>query len=260
MKNSMYILLVSVPVYILPFCTTASGSKEKESGHAQQPGAAVTGYKNVAVLELFTSQGCSSCPAADRLLGKYASKENVIALSFHVDYWNHLGWKDPFSSKQFSARQYNYAAAMKAEVYTPQLVVNGQSEMVGSDEGKISAAIKKALEQPSAVALSIKKLQPGNGSVTIHCIVSGNTGNAFLNIALIEKMAETQINAGENRGVTLTNYNVVRNFKTIDDVNTGDNTSVIDISSDTDKSNMSVVAFIQQKGTNRILTADLAGL
>lgn len=260
MKNSLYILLVSVPVYILSFCTAASGSKEKQSGHAQQHGAPITGYKNVAVLELFTSQGCSSCPAADRLLGSYASKENVIALSFHVDYWNHLGWKDPFSSKQFSARQYNYAAAMKAEVYTPQLVVNGQSEMVGSDEGKISAAIKKALEQPSPVTLSIKKLQPGNGSVTIRCIVSGNPGNSVLNIALIEKMAATEIKAGENQGVALTGYNVVRNFKTFDDVNTGDNTSVIDIPGDIDKSNMSVVAFIQQRGTNRIFAADLAGL
>src|SRR5450755_3698233 len=145
MKNSIYFFLLSLPLFILWFCTASSSGKEKQIPQPEQSGTAKTGHKNVAVLELFTSQGCSSCPPADRLLGTYTLRENVIVLSFHVDYWNNLGWKDPFSSKAFTERQYNYASAIHAEVYTPQLVINGQSEMVGSNESKISAVIKKVL-------------------------------------------------------------------------------------------------------------------
>ena len=89
-------------------------------------------------------------------MGTYTSKENVIVLSFHVDYWNRLGWKDPFSSKEYTQRQYDYASALHADVYTPQLIINGQTEMIGSDAGKISNAINKVFaEQPDAT-LSIK--------------------------------------------------------------------------------------------------------
>lgn len=259
MKNSTYFFLLSFPLFTLWFCTSSPG-KEKLNSHSQQPGFVKSGYKNVAVLELFTSQGCSSCPSADRLLGMYVSKENVIALSFHVDYWNHLGWKDPFSSKAFTERQNNYASAMNADVYTPQLVINGQSEMVGSDEGKISATVKKVLAQEPNAELSIKTLKPANGQISINFVASGNTGNTILNIALIQKKATTEIKAGENGGVTLTNYNVVRNFKTISQVNKGDNTSAINIPADADQKNMSVVLFLQEKGTNKISAADEAAL
>ena len=99
MKNSIYFFLLSLPLFTLCFCTASSTGKEKQNLHPEQEGLAKTGYKNVAVLELFTSQGCSSCPPADRLAGTYISKEDVIVLSFHVDYWNRLGWKDPFQFK-----------------------------------------------------------------------------------------------------------------------------------------------------------------
>ena len=179
MKNSIYFFLLSLPLFTLWFCTASSTGKEKQNSHPEQPGFVKTGNKNVAVLELFTSQGCSSCPPADRLLGTYTSKENVIVLSFHVDYWDRLGWKDPFSSKAFTERQYNYASAMNAGVYTPQLVINGQSEMVGSDENKISATVKKVLAQEPNAALSIKTVKPENGQVNINFVASGNTGILF---------------------------------------------------------------------------------
>jgi hypothetical protein len=259
MKNSVYFLLLSPALFPLWFCNASSAGKEKQNPNREQTGFVKAGNKNVAVLELFTSQGCSSCPAADRLLGSYTSKENVIALSFHVDYWDRLGWKDPFSSKAFTERQNNYASAMRADVYTPQLVINGQSEMIGSDQSKISAAVNKILAQEPNANVSIKTAKPGNGQVTIDFVASGNTGNSILNIALIQKKATTEIKAGENGGATLTNYNVVRNFKTISQVTNGDNISAIDIPASSDLKNMSVVLYLQEKNTNKISAADQVG-
>jgi hypothetical protein len=148
---------------------------------------------------------------------------------------------------------------MNAQVYTPQVVINGQSEMVGSNDHKISGEVKKVLTQDPVAALSIKTVKQENGLANINFVASGNTGNSVLNIAIVQKKTITEIKAGENRGVTLTNYNVVRNFKTISQVNKGENTSAIDIPADTDQKNMIVVLFLQEKGTNKISAADLAG-
>ena len=141
MKKTISLLIIMLPSFILLFCT-ASVSEKNKNIKAQK----TKNLENrVVVLELFTSQGCSSCPPADRLLGKYANDENVIALSFHVDYWNRLGWKDPFSSAAYSRRQKDYAGLFKLNgVYTPQLVANGEKEMVGSNATKISNTIRTA--------------------------------------------------------------------------------------------------------------------
>lgn len=230
-----------------------------------ETGISVSGNKKVAVLELFTSQGCSSCPSADRLMGSYNTKENVIVLSFHVDYWDRLGWKDPYSSKEYTKRQYDYASALHSDVYTPQLVVNGESEMIGSDANKISDAIDKALaEQPEATVSinSVKfendRLPDGQGKAIINFDVSGKTGNAVLNIALVQKQTSTNVKAGENGGATLTNYNVVTNFKTINRVADGSNEATIDMPSSPDLNNLSVVLYLQQKKGNKITAADQA--
>jgi hypothetical protein len=260
MKNPVYFFLLSIPLIALWSCTASSTGKEKKNFRPGEEGPAGTGYKNVAVLELFTSQGCSSCPPADRLVGTYIPKENVIVITFHVDYWDRLGWKDPFSSKEFTERQNNYASALNAGVYTPQLIVNGQSEMVGSDENKISSALKKALAAEAATELSIKTVKLENGQANINFVASGNTVNSILNIAVIQKKAVTEIKAGENSGATLTNYNVVRNFKKISRLNKGNNICAIDVPADTDQKNLSVIIFLQEKGTNKISAADFTGL
>src|SRR5438046_1978213 len=128
MKKIISALFIILPVFILLFCTGSVRGKDDKKKTSSSS-------KNIVVLELFTSQGCSSCPPADRLLGSYTNQENVIPLSFHVDYWNHLGWKDPFSNAAFSQRQETYANAFASSgVYTPQVIINGQKEMVGSDE------------------------------------------------------------------------------------------------------------------------------
>jgi len=215
----------------------------------------------IVVLELFTSQGCSSCPPADRLLGKYSNEENVIALSFHVDYWDRLGWKDPFSDAAFSQRQKDYAAIFKLNnVYTPEIVINGEKEMVGSDAGMISKTIKKAGQQVSTEHININTVKVDDNTATINYTIQGGENNSNLNIALIQIAATTSIKAGENGGLKLTNYNVVRSFKTIPSVTDGTNTASIDLIPAAEKKDYSIVAFLQNSQTHKISAAAKSAL
>jgi hypothetical protein len=257
MKKLLFFSFIAVALFTLFFCTSSSMKHEKSPLHDVAANNINAG-KNIAVLELFTSQGCSSCPPADRLLGTYTSQENVIPLSFHVDYWDKGGWKDPFSSKEYSKRQYSYASQLKSSVYTPQLVINGQTEMIGSDAGKITSTLEKVFAEQPEATISIRKLTPANGKVAISFSTSGNTANTTVNIALVEKQATTAIKEGENGGATLTNYNIVRNFKTVDAVIDGDNNASIDLPSAINLKDMSVVIFLQQKRNNKISAADQA--
>ena len=259
MKKFLYLILLTIPLFALWFFISSSTKKDKAEVDKLYINTIKADKKNVAVLELFTSQGCSSCPSADRLLGAYTSKDNVIVLSFHVDYWNHLGWKDPFSSKEYTKRQYAYASVLHSDVYTPQLVVNGQYEMVGSDANKIQSTIQKVVTEEPDATLEIKDVKQENGKATINFTAIGNTGNSLLHIALVEKKTTTDIEAGENGGVTLDSYNVVTNFKTINNITVGDNSSSIDISS-SDLKNMSVVIFLQNKNNNKISAAAQSSL
>ncbi len=254
MKKFFYFVALSIPVFNLWFCTSSSTTKNKEGINKDF----INPNQKIAVLELFTSQGCSSCPPADKLIGNYTSKENVIPLSFHVDYWDRLGWKDPFSSHDYSERQYKYASALHSNVYTPQLVINGDTEMVGSDANKITSTLHKIfLEQPDAT-LTIKKTETENGKINISFDVEGNTGNSVLNIAVIEKKTVTPVKAGENGGATLIDYNVVRNFKIFTTFKSGENNASIDIPVSLEPKNRAVVLYLQQKGNNHILAAGKA--
>lgn len=249
-------LLISISISWL-FVSFSS----KEIAHSEKVNLTLKqSSKRAVVLELFTSQGCSSCPPADRLMGSFAMRKNVIPLSFHVDYWNHLGWKDPFCSKEYTRRQYNYASVLNASVYTPQLIINGQKEVIGSDSEKISTEINNLLESQQDASLTISQAEPINGKIHIRFSVSGKTDNTLLQIALIEKEVTTKITAGENGGVTLTNFNVVENFKTINAVKNGENEASIDFPNAVNLKNMGIVIFIQQKKNNRITAADQANL
>lgn len=260
MKNILHLLFVSVPLFTLSFCNSSAGMKDRKDATSAQLNATNLENKNVAVLELFTSQGCSSCPPADRLVETYTTKDNVIVLSFHVDYWDKMGWKDPYSSRQYTQRQYDYANALHSNVYTPQLVINGQTEMIGSDAGKIDATLNKVFGAGADATLSIKSATPEKGDLKIAFNVSGKTENALLNIALVEKKTTTQIKAGENGGATLSGNNVVRNFETTGRVKDGGNNSSIDIPTGLDLKNCSLVLFLQQKGTHKIIAASQMSL
>lgn len=160
------------------------------------------------VVELFTSEGCSSCPPADRLFERYVTRDDVIALSFHVDYWDRLGWKDTLGDPAFTARQKRYAQARgDGEVYTPQMVINGRAHAVGSAAGAIDAAIAGATaDKRIPVHLSVR-----NGKLSINAGAAGV--GATLVLALAERSRNVRIDRGENRGRTVEYLNVVRVLK-----------------------------------------------
>ncbi len=170
--------------------------------------------KSFAVLELFTSEGCSSCPSADRLLPVLMAEDsNIIALSFHVDYWDYLGWKDPFSQESFTQRQRNYAKQMNLEsIYTPQLVINGQYELVGSNKRSADASIQKVLSQTTVVEIKINDVKKEDNKLNVNCELSGDIKVTNLVAALVQKSAERKIKGGENSGAKLFHTNVVRSF------------------------------------------------
>ncbi len=173
-----------------------------------------------AVVELFTSQGCSSCPPADAVLKSLhasakASKQAIFVLSFHVDYWNHLGWKDPYSSKTASDRQRRYGQALRTEsIYTPQMIVNGQAEFVGSEAEIARAEIAKALKASPNLTLQ-SSVQSKQGSVLVEYALSTLPSNAVLNIAVVRDVEPLAVRSGENRGRNLSHTQVVRAFETI---------------------------------------------
>ncbi len=166
-----------------------------------------------AVVELFTSEGCSSCPPADNAVAKLLKEynNNVYVLGYHVDYWDNLGWKDAFSNADYTKRQKNYARTLKSGVYTPQVIVNGEEQFVGSDENKLHASINKDLKQKPQQHLSITAKANDN---TIEISYQTNSINN-LNIALMQSGAETKVQRGENHGATLHHVNIVRSFQTI---------------------------------------------
>lgn len=171
-------------------------------------------FRSVALLELFTSEGCSSCPSADRLLPELAkSDSSIIPLSFHVDYWNRLGWEDPFSNSLFTERQRQYAEQFKLEsIYTPQLVINGQYELVGSNRGRAEEVIKKVLEEKMAVALSFNTVEKKDHQLSFTVKAAGDTGKKELIAVIVQKQATMNVKAGENKGVLLQHTNVVRSY------------------------------------------------
>lgn len=159
--------------------------------------------KPVAVLELFTSEGCSSCPPADALLEKFSSRPGVITLSFHVDYWNDLGWEDPYSAGFSTERQRLYSARLaKGRTYTPQLVVNGELEFVGSDAARLTGA----LEHPRPLPVEVLVTRAQRVGNTIEAAVSPSTATVFL----VQRQVQGKVTRGENSGATLRHVNVVR--------------------------------------------------
>lgn len=161
------------------------------------------------VLELFTSQGCSSCPPADALLGTLVRQPNVIGLAFHVDYWNRLGWPDPFASRQWTDRQRAYARQLGTEVYTPALVVNGTTMVVGSDQRAVATAMRNAASLP--VDLGLRRDSAG----LIATIGAPPTGTSLL-LAVHDGERVTDIRAGENGGRKLREFHIVRELRALD--------------------------------------------
>jgi hypothetical protein len=176
-------------------------------GLAFAAGPAGAGARPV-VVELFTSQGCSSCPPADRLLGELARRADVVALGFHISYWDRLGWRDPLSSRASTERQRNYDRRFTGgTVYTPQIVVDGTSEMVGSDREAVLAAVEKAgATGPAAIAPV--SFAADRNSVTIGV----GTGKGEIVLVRFAQRRTTHVGAGENSGRVADDFNGVEHL------------------------------------------------
>ena len=167
----------------------------------------------IAVVELFTSQGCSSCPPADRILGEIADQPNVLALSLNVDYWDYLGWKDTLGSPEHSRRQREYAVRRgDGRVYTPQMVVSGNNHVVGSYKGRVTSEIQSVLAKPESAFVPVK-VRAKDDEVTIDIGSAGTkveAKDATIWLMLVSRSVEQDIRRGENRGRKITYHNVVR--------------------------------------------------
>jgi hypothetical protein len=160
------------------------------------------------VVELYTSQGCSSCPPADALLGELARLPNVIALAFHVDYWDSIGWRDRFSIPEAVQRQRRYVDTLGlSSAFTPQVVVDGRGSFVGSDRRRIVAALSETLEK-IAVEVAVD-----HGELTVTVPEAKDMSGFDVNLAAYLPEASTSVGRGENSGRTLAEFNIVRQFR-----------------------------------------------
>jgi hypothetical protein len=175
-----------------------------------------------AVIELFTSQGCSSCPPADKVIGELAKDPSVIALSMPIDYWDYLGWKDTLADARFSARQKAYSRMRgDRDVYTPQVVVNGEAHVIGSDLAGIERAIDVTRESDGVMSVPVSMKLSGK-QITVS-VAAANIASAAsygeVWICSISKAVPISIGRGENRGREVTYHNVVRNVLKVGDWN-----------------------------------------
>ena len=223
------------------------------------PAKVATNHPGTVVLELFTSQGCSSCPPADRLLSTLGREDfagrTVIPLAYHVDYWNYLGWRDPFSSARWSDRQRRYAQKIQAsQVYTPQLVVNGTEQMVGNAEHPVRAEIGRQLQGGDRGIVTIDDVaRHGNElAVKLHARVDKDVPQADLVVALFESGITTAVRSGENADRSLTNDFIVRweDRATAVHANADATATVtIPIAKDWNANHLGVAAFLQDPTT-----------
>ena len=194
---------------VLASMAGAAGAQDRGSGSGAGTGAP----QLKAVLELYTSQGCNSCPPADALLQSYTRRDDIVALTLPVDYWDYIGWKDTFASPKFSARQRAYAKIRgDGRVYTPQVVINGLAHVVGSSQRDIDRAIDDTAGQVAKARVPVSVRVEGD-----RVIVEAGDGtadatakDATIWLAAIQPEGEVAIRAGENRGRSLKYYNIVR--------------------------------------------------
>jgi hypothetical protein len=213
-----------------------------------------------AVIELFTSLSCSSCPKAEKHVGNIIEMAKnkslpVYPIAFHVDYWNHLDWIDEFSNEAYSERQQQYARVFnKKNIYTPQMVINGQFEFVGSDlslcEEKIFEYLNKTPRQIIKIEASYRHV--GDSVKVVYKLNKNNPG--ILNIALIEKYSEIKIESGENSGKKIECYNVVRRFRQISARDSSGSITFI-VPKDLEATNITVILYVQNKIDMRIAGA-----
>jgi hypothetical protein len=213
--------------------------------------------RKAVVVELFTSEGCSSCPPADELLGHLrqdlaAKNVQVIPLGFHVDYWNSLGWKDRFSSADFTQRQEQYTHALKVDgPYTPEMVVDGAVEFVGNDAGQAQRTIR---QQASQLETAQVKIAPAGADQLAIQVKGPAGGNALVMLAITEDNLSTQVGSGENGGRTLHHAAVVRELRQVGSLQSGaiETTVPLKLEKDWKRNDLRAVVFVQNGPSGKI--------
>jgi len=213
-----------------------------------------------AVVELFTSEGCSSCPPADEAVGRLNGwKNNVYVLSFHVDYWDYLGWKDNFSSPAYSKRQQEYGSIFHLNsIYTPQIIVNGKIQFVGNEETRLRETIEAELKEAPVYEIDLKVQSANKNQVLISCSTSTDK-DLTLNLALVQNMSRDFIQRGENKGKNLMHYFTVRDFQVFPNQKNS-NLVYLNIPTGMRAVDCTIVAFLQNPNSGHILAATHASI
>ena len=258
--KSLSILGLTACIMITAFSLTAFIRLNAE--HIQKDFEKTDG-PGFVVLELFTSEGCSSCPPADDLLAKVQKETEgkpIYLLAYHVDYWDKLGWKDPYSSVDFSNRQMEYAHWLNvSSIYTPQIIVNGKVEFVGSDESAIRKSISAELTYISNTTLLIRA-HPDSGKLNVQFQVTHAGKGSYLLIAILQKAAQSKVERGENSGRTLSHVQIVRKLQNEPLGASGIGKCAIQLPKGFGGQNWEVVGLIQDQNNGRIFAAAKAEL
>lgn len=234
-------------IYLLSFCVSAIAAKPSPAN------------KGFVVVELFTSEGCSSCPPADELVAKVQKQyqdQPVYILAFHVDYWNRLGWKDAFSSADYSQRQEAYAKSLHIQsVYTPQIVINGKREFVGSQEESLRNAIVSGLAKPSSAQIDLTTIKNTGSKIYVNYGLIGATKYSEVVLALVQKSAQTHVKAGENSGHILSHVQIVRQMQRVSIRSNINGNSVLNLPPGANPQNFEVIALLQDTASGEITAA-----
>lgn len=262
------LLLALLAMYVSAFAPTEDGKPQQVPMNIDH---------KAVIVELFTSEGCSSCPPADSFLAQLSARQpiagvEVIALEEHVDYWNHDGWFDPFSSAEWTLRQQDYAARLSGTgTYTPQMIIDGQREIVGSREHDVEQAIQEAAHREKMRV--VLRAEAGDGSRTKHLAVSVETlkgsfdqDNAEVWLAVTEGNLRSAVRSGENAGKDVPHSAVLRTLHRIGVMPPGQPSSVVftaspqvKLKAEWKQQNLHFVVFVQEKKSRRILGAASIG-
>lgn len=254
---------MKLAVLVLTFISLLSGCSaqtvESQKAKSEKETKIVNQSKNFVLVELFTSEGCSSCPPADKNLA-FIEKEQpymqaeVVTLAFHVDYWDYIGWKDVFASPLFTKRQEIYSQKLKLDsTYTPQMIVDGKTQFVGSDAGKAANAIVLASKNEKAKV----EILPENNKFKIKISDIPKHENATVYLAISENNLASSVKNGENSGRKLEHSSVVRELKAIGNIapeqSSFENEAVVEINKDWKKEDVKFVVFVQENESRKII-------
>ena len=265
MKNT-FLILAAIALSGLFFlnCFMFPDSQEELMGKSKsgKTNLEISNNNGFAVVELFTSEGCSSCPPADELIAKLqneAGNKNIYLLAYHVDYWDRLGWVDQFSSKEFTNRQQKYQDWLHLFImYTPQFIINGTTEFAGYNESALNGKVSDALEIKTAADLALTA-KPDKDSLEIHFKTNLLEKNTSLFVATIQKQATSKVIRGENKDNTLHHIQIVRQLNSFELTNKEGKIALLKPKNFNPK-DFELIGFIQNTVTGKILITTKADL